>query len=94
MGQGVQLTVEPKSPAFNMELLAAEHTSVATQPCFDNIHVDLLQSIKPKQHTKSLQFGQELFRVWDNFLNRLDVIRLVSETHTEYQRRTEQEVKL
>jgi hypothetical protein len=28
-GQGVQLTEEPKSPAFNMELLAAEETSVA-----------------------------------------------------------------
>jgi len=28
-GQGVQLTVEPESPAFNMELLAAEQTSVA-----------------------------------------------------------------
>jgi hypothetical protein len=27
--KGVQLTTEPRSPAFNMELLAAEQTSVA-----------------------------------------------------------------
>ena len=77
-----------------MELLVAEHISVAAQQCFDSIHVDLLQSVKPKQHMVTPVWTITIYRVWDNFLNRLDVIRLVSETQTEHQRRIEQEIKL